>query len=50
MTLVRNERIKPLANALNTLGVAHIVTGIVAPIASVVYRVMERNGGNAGGS
>jgi hypothetical protein len=34
---IHNEGIKLLASTLNSLGIASIVTGAVAPIASFVY-------------
>ena len=37
MHLVHNERVKLLAGALNTLGIAIGVTGAVAPTLGVVY-------------
>ncbi len=37
MSLIENERMKLLATALNNLGVATIVTGVVAPIAANLY-------------
>jgi hypothetical protein len=39
MSLIHNERVKLLASAVNTLSVAHVVTGIVAPVASIVYHL-----------
>ncbi len=37
MHLVYNERVKLLAGALNTLGIAIGVTGAVAPTLGVIY-------------
>lgn len=37
MHLVHNERVKLLAGALNTLGIAVAVTGAVAPTLGVIY-------------
>lgn len=37
MHLVHNERVKLLAGALNTLAIAVLVTGAVAPTLGVVY-------------
>lgn len=37
MHLVHNKRVKLLSDALNTLGIAVLVTGAVAPMLSVVY-------------
>jgi len=34
---VHNERLKLLATALNNLGVATIVTGLIAPLVSSLY-------------
>jgi len=36
-TLIRNERIKLIAGALNNVGIATIVTAIVVPSVSFVY-------------
>ena len=40
-TLVRNEQTKLLANALNNLGVASIVTGVIAPTAGYLFGSLE---------
>ncbi len=37
MSLVRNERIKLAATALNNIAVATIVTALIAPAASFLY-------------
>jgi hypothetical protein len=37
MSLIRNERVKLLATALNNTAVATVVTAIVAPIAGFLY-------------
>lgn len=37
MSLIENERTKLLATALNNVGVATIITGVVAPTAAVLY-------------
>lgn len=37
VSLVENERTKLLATALNNLGVATIITGVVAPVATALY-------------
>ncbi len=37
MSLVRNERLKLLATALNNVAVAILVTALIAPSASVLY-------------
>ncbi len=44
MNLIRNERLKLAATALNTMGIALVVTGIVAPTATVIYGGVERSG------
>jgi hypothetical protein len=46
MVLIHNERVKLLASALNALGVALIVTGVIAPVAGVLYRGTERGAWN----
>ncbi len=37
MSLVRNERLKLLATALNNVAIATFVTALIAPSASVLY-------------
>ena len=37
MSLIDNERTKLLAAALNNIGVATIITGVVAPTAATLY-------------
>jgi p-aminobenzoyl-glutamate transporter AbgT len=37
MSLVENERTKLLATALNNVGVATLITGVVAPTAATLY-------------
>ena len=37
MSLIQNERIKLLATALNNVGVATIVTALIAPAAAFLY-------------
>jgi Na+/melibiose symporter-like transporter len=37
MSLVQNERIKLLATAISTTGVATVVTAFIAPIAAALY-------------
>lgn len=37
MTMVENERTKLLASTLNNIGVATIITGVVAPAAAALY-------------
>jgi hypothetical protein len=37
VTLVRNERIKLSASALNTLSTAMITVGVLAPVAAFLY-------------
>ena len=37
MSLIENERTKLLAIALNNVGVATIITGVIAPAAAVLY-------------
>jgi hypothetical protein len=37
MSLVQNERTKLLAGALNNLGVASVVTGLLGPAAAFLY-------------
>ncbi|GEO80624.1 hypothetical protein [Pararhodospirillum oryzae] len=37
MSLIQNERTKLLATALNNIGVAIIVTGVVAPAVATLY-------------
>ena len=37
MSLVENERTKLLATALNNVGVATIITGVVAPTVATLY-------------
>lgn len=37
MSLIENERTKLLATALNNVGVATIITGVVAPTAATLY-------------
>jgi hypothetical protein len=46
MVLIHNERVKLLASALNALGVALIVTGVIAPVAGVLYRGTEHGAWN----
>jgi hypothetical protein len=46
MSLVRNERLKLLASALNSVGTAFIVTGIIAPTAAAIYGGASRSGFN----
>jgi hypothetical protein len=45
MALVQNERIKLLATAISTTGVATIVTAFVAPIAAYLYGSSNVSGG-----
>jgi hypothetical protein len=45
-SLVRNERFKLGASALSTLGIAFIVTGIIAPAATAIYGGAARSGFN----
>lgn len=47
MNQIHNERLKLLATALNAMGVAHIVTGIVAPAATAIYGGAARSGFSA---
>jgi dipeptide/tripeptide permease len=37
MPLIQNERIKLTATWLNTLSAATIVTGVIAPLAAIVF-------------
>ena len=37
MNLIQNERIKLLATALNNVGVATVVTALIAPAATFLY-------------
>ncbi len=37
MNIIRNERTKLLATALNTIGMAIIVTALIAPSVSLLY-------------
>lgn len=37
MSLIENERTKLLATALNNIGVATIITGVIAPIVATLY-------------
>lgn len=37
MSLIENERTKLLATALNNVGVATIITGVVAPTVATLY-------------
>ncbi len=37
MRLIHNERVKLLAATFNTLGIATIVTGLIAPLISSAY-------------
>jgi len=46
MGLVQNERIKLLATAVSTTGVATIVTAFIAPIAAYLYGTSTVNAGN----
>jgi len=39
MTLVHNESVKLLAATINNVGIASIVTGVVAPSAGFIYGV-----------
>lgn len=39
MNLIHNERVKLLATTLNNLGIASVVTGVVAPTAGFVYGI-----------
>ncbi len=39
MSIVNNEQLKLTANWLNTLGVAFVVTGTIAPIIAMLYGV-----------
>jgi uncharacterized membrane protein len=39
MNLIQNERIKLLATALNNLGVAILVTALIAPAATFLYGI-----------
>ena len=39
MSLVHNERVKLVAATLNNVGVAALVTGVVAPMAGYVYGI-----------
>lgn len=39
MTLVHNESVKLLATTLNNVGIASIVTGVVAPSVGFIYGV-----------
>ena len=41
MGLVQNERIKLLAAAISTTGVATIVTAVIAPVAATFYGSMS---------
>jgi hypothetical protein len=46
MSLVQNERIKLLAAAISTTGVARIVTAFIAPIAAYLYGTSTVSAGN----
>ena len=37
MNAIHNERVKLTATALNNTGIAAVVTGMVAPVASTLY-------------
>ena len=37
MKAIHNERVKLTATALNNTGIAAVVTGMVAPVASTLY-------------
>ena len=39
MNLIKNERVKLLATALNNIASATIVTGFVAPLVAVLYHM-----------
>jgi hypothetical protein len=41
MSLIHNERTKLVATTLNTLGIALIVAGIIAPTVAASYRLSE---------
>ncbi len=45
MNLIRNERVKLLETALNTVAVAILVTALIAPSASVLYGFTSPTGG-----
>ncbi len=45
--LVKNERLKLAASAANTLGVAMVITGVIAPTATAIYGGAIRSGFSA---
>jgi hypothetical protein len=49
MNLIRNERLKLAATALNMMGIALVVTGIIAPTATAIYGGTERTASANGG-